>query len=125
VISVRMLDDRIAVVETHVNDAVECIAHLESLASANQTAALDLSRLEDSMQSVRSEVSELSNLVGREFTSFQHSLESNAASIEAARTAVAQTDDLVERVVEALESVQSAVLDSSGQSALLSSELHQ
>jgi hypothetical protein len=32
--------------------------------------------------------------------------------LESARTAMSETDDLVERVVEALESLQSAVLDS-------------
>jgi len=39
------------------------------------------------------------------------SVKAQAASIDAARTAMSQTDDLVERVVEALESLQTAVLD--------------
>ncbi|MGA3098181.1 MAG: hypothetical protein ABSF25_17135, partial [Bryobacteraceae bacterium] len=39
------------------------------------------------------------------------------AAVQSARTAMAQTDDLVERVVEALESLQSAVLEQSEEHA--------
>ncbi|HTS62110.1 MAG TPA: protein kinase [Candidatus Acidoferrales bacterium] len=41
-------------------------------------------------------------------------LMSQSAAIETAQSAIAQTEDLVERVVEALESLQTAVLDSDG-----------
>lgn len=41
----------------------------------------------------------------------EHTLKVQAAAIESARTAMAQTDDLVERVVEALEALQASVLD--------------
>lgn len=41
----------------------------------------------------------------------EHQLAEHAAVLASSRTAVAQTDDLVERVVEALESLQSTVLD--------------
>jgi len=40
----------------------------------------------------------------------EHQLDQHAATLASSRTAVAQTDDLVERVVEALESLQSSVL---------------
>ena len=42
---------------------------------------------------------------------FEKGLKSQAAAILSARTAMAQTDDLVERVVEALESLQSTMLE--------------
>jgi eukaryotic-like serine/threonine-protein kinase len=42
---------------------------------------------------------------------FEQSLQGHVKSIDSVRTAVAQTDDLVERVVEALESLQTIVLD--------------
>ena len=41
----------------------------------------------------------------------EQSLKGQGASIESARTAMSQTDDLVERVVEALESLQTAMQD--------------
>jgi hypothetical protein len=42
---------------------------------------------------------------------FEQSIEGHRKSVDSIRTAVAQTDDLVERVVEALESLQTIVLD--------------
>ncbi len=42
---------------------------------------------------------------------FEKSLKSQGIAIESARTAMAQTDDLVERVVEALELMQSSMID--------------
>ncbi len=48
--------------------------------------------------------------MAEDFLAFEHGLKSQAAAIESARTAMAQTDNLVERVVEALESLQSAGL---------------
>jgi uncharacterized coiled-coil protein SlyX len=44
-------------------------------------------------------------------------LEEYAAALESSRAAGAQTDDLVERVVEAIESLQATALDPSGSSA--------
>ena len=41
----------------------------------------------------------------------EHNRKAQCASIESARTAMSQTDDLVERVVEALESLQTAMQD--------------
>jgi hypothetical protein len=49
--------------------------------------------------------------VSEDFLAFEQNLKSQAAAIESTRTAMAQTDDLVERVVEALESLQSFVLE--------------
>jgi hypothetical protein len=41
----------------------------------------------------------------------EKTLKSQAVAIESSRTAMAQTDDLVERVVEALELMQSSMID--------------
>ena len=46
---------------------------------------------------------------------FESSLKTQVRSIDSARTAMAQTDDLLERVVEALESLQSTVLEQQGE----------
>jgi hypothetical protein len=42
---------------------------------------------------------------------FEQTLKGQAAAIDSARTAMAQTDDLVERVVEALELLQTTVIE--------------
>ena len=54
-----------------------------------------------------------------DLSGIEQSLAQHAASIDSARTAMAQTDDLVERVVEALELLQSSVLDQHGDRAAL------
>ena len=43
----------------------------------------------------------------------EQSLKVQSAAIESSRTAMSQTDDLVERVVEVLESLQTTVLEQS------------
>ena len=78
----------------------------------------DTSHLETAMDQVRRQVTDLHDLVAEDFQNFEKTLQTQAASIESARTAMAQTDDLVERVVEALESLQSTVLENSEERAL-------
>jgi len=51
-----------------------------------------------------------------ELAGAQESMKSQLASIEGARTAIAQMDDVVDRVVEALEALQNVVLDPAGTS---------
>jgi hypothetical protein len=57
--------------------------------------------------------------VAGDFSDFEKGLKSQAAAIQSARTAMGQTDDLVERVVEALESLQSAMLEPREERAVL------
>ena len=68
-------------------------------------------RLEQGLEAVRKHVATLHDSVAEDFLDFEQGLKSQEAAIQSARTAMAQTDDLVERVVEALESLQSAVLE--------------
>jgi chromosome segregation ATPase len=68
-------------------------------------------RVEMSVEHLRSHVGELQTSVATDLLEVETNLKSNSAAIESARAAAAQTDDLVERVVEALESLQSAILD--------------
>ncbi len=49
--------------------------------------------------------------VAADFQDFESGLKRHEAAIQSARTALSQSDDVVERVVEALESIQSAMLD--------------
>ncbi len=73
-----------------------------------------LERLEGTLAAVRQDAGALRESVSEDLSMFDKSLKSQTAVIESARTAMAQTDDLVERVVEALESLQSVVLDHAG-----------
>ena len=55
--------------------------------------------------------SQFENNMAADLVDLEQSIKAQSASIESARTAMSQTDDLVERVVEALESLQTAILD--------------
>ena len=68
-------------------------------------------RLEQGLDAARKHIATLHDNVAGDFLDFEQGLKSQAAAIQSARTAMAQTDDLVDRVVEALESLQSAVLE--------------
>jgi hypothetical protein len=70
-----------------------------------------IARLEEDLDATRQRIATLHESVAEDFLAFEQGLKSQATAIESARTAMAQTDDLVERVVEALESLQSAVLE--------------
>ena len=52
----------------------------------------------------------LRDSVTRDIRNFERGLKAQNAAIESARTAMGQTDDLVERVVEALDSLQSMLV---------------
>jgi hypothetical protein len=70
-----------------------------------------LSRIEQGLEDVRQRTAQTEEKVSAELDKVQQTLAQHASGIESARAATAQTDDLVERVVEALESLQTAVLD--------------
>jgi uncharacterized coiled-coil protein SlyX len=68
-------------------------------------------RLEQGLNAARKHIATLHDSVAEDFLDFEQGLKSQSDAIQSARTAMAQTDDLVERVVEALESLQSAILE--------------
>lgn len=106
---VDALSDRMALLE-------EKFASFENRGAAGEAARVEA--VEGSLEAMRNQITELHNLVAEDMLGFEQSLKSQAAAIESARTAMAQTDDLVERVVEALESLQSTVLDRSEDRAM-------
>jgi hypothetical protein len=61
----------------------------------------------------------LEDAVAADLSGMEQTLATHGAAIDSARTAMAQTDDLVERVVEALELLQSSVLDQREERAVL------
>ena len=58
-------------------------------------------------------IADLHKLVAEDVQNIENTTKQQAGSIDSLRTAMSQTDDLVERVVEALESLQSTILEQS------------
>ena len=83
----------------------------ERLGGDRESGGGRMARLEQDLEATRKRIATLHESVAEDFLAFEQGLKSQAAAIESARTAMGQTDDLVERVVEALESLQSAVLE--------------
>ncbi len=75
--------------------------------------------IEETLQDLRNRSVALQENLAADLNGIEQSLATHAAAIDSARTAMAQTDDLVERVVEALELLQSSVLDQHEERAAL------
>jgi len=103
------ITSRLGQMEQRLEEALQRIERLEQV----EPAVPDNTQLEQAVEGIRRQVTELRDLVAEDFVNFEKSLQTQATAIDAARTAMAQTDDLVERVVEALESLQSTVLENS------------
>jgi hypothetical protein len=67
-------------------------------------------RLEQNLDQLDTDSAALRDSVTRDIRNFERALKAQGSAIESARTAMGQTDDLVERVVEALDSLQSMFL---------------
>jgi eukaryotic-like serine/threonine-protein kinase len=71
------------------------------------TSALErLEKFEESLEVWDRDAAALRDSVTRDIRGFERTLKSQSAALESVRTAMGQTDDLVERVVEALDSLQ-------------------
>jgi hypothetical protein len=71
-----------------------------------------LKKMEQSVDGVRRHVNTLHESVAEDFKAFEENLASQTNAIQSTKTAMSQTDDLVERVVEALEVLQTSSLNS-------------
>jgi hypothetical protein len=71
------------------------------------TAVERLQKLEENLEAFDVDAAALRDSVTRDIRNFERALKQQSAAIESAKTAMGQTDDLVERVVEALDSLQS------------------
>jgi len=122
----QALHERIAQLE---RTAAESIARAEKAASeritlleqADARGADRMERVEHAMENIRRDAAALRDSVAEDLAVLDKTLKSQNTAIESARTAMAQTDDLVERVVEALESLQSAVLEHAEERAVAAS----
>jgi len=68
-------------------------------------------QLERTVEEMRRHASQFEHNMAADLVDIEQNLKVQMSAIESARTAMAQTDDLVERVVEALESLQTTVLE--------------
>jgi len=73
-----------------------------------------MEQLERTVEAMRRHASGLEYRVAADLVDIEQSLKVQSAAIESSRTAMSQTDDLVERVVEVLESLQTSVLEQAG-----------
>ncbi len=86
----ELLNDKVARIDLTVGKAVE-----------------RLQKLEDQLEAFDTDCAALRDSITRDIRNFERALKAQSNAIESARTAMGQTDDLVERVVEALDSLQS------------------
>jgi hypothetical protein len=70
-----------------------------------------IATLERMVEEMRRKSTQFEHNIAADLVDIEHGLKVQSAAIESARTAMSQTDDLVERVVETLESLQTSVLD--------------
>jgi chromosome segregation ATPase len=102
------LDLRVATVEDREAVSPERIGGIEVLL---QTATERTSRAEQTTEAVRNQAAAFAETAAAQLHALEQTVRAQADALESARTALAQTDDLVERVVEALDSLQSIVLE--------------
>lgn len=79
-----------------------------------ETLNVRIAQIERGVEDLRKHTTQFEQNMAADLVDIEQHVKAQSVSIESARTAIAQTDDLVERVVEALESLQTAVLDEGG-----------
>jgi len=80
---------------------------------------LRIADVEGTLQDLSNRSAALQENLAADLNAIEQNLAQHATAIDSARTSMAQTDDLVERVVEALELLQSSVLDQHEERAAL------
>jgi hypothetical protein len=72
-----------------------------------------IGQIERAVEEIRRHLAHFEHSVAADLVDIERGIKTQAAAIDSSRTAMSQTDDLVERVVEALESLETRVLDKS------------
>ncbi len=70
-----------------------------------------IAQIERAVEELRRHVAHFEHSVAADLVDIERSIKAQATAIDSSRTAMSQTDDLVERVVEALESLETTVRD--------------
>jgi chromosome segregation ATPase len=126
-------EEAVARIEHTASDALDTLrgqlsaVEAQSGAAPERAAAADpsleavqerIDTIEQAVDGVRQHVTSLHENVAEDFRAFEENLAAHSNAIQSARSAMSQTDDLVERVVEALESLQSSALQASEHQAV-------
>lgn len=115
----QLIEKRLASRLEHCEEGIAAVnSHLEHLEMLQQATAERADRLEHAIEAARQEADVRQDALHQELSGVDRSVKAQSAAIESLRTAMSQTDDLVERVVEALESLQAVVLEHSDEKAL-------
>ena len=119
---VAALETKLAAVQEHAGRLDHSVEALEGLATARFVPGLEaagerVGKLERETETLRTNFAKFEKDVALDLHGLETTIGAQEAAVQSARTAMAQTDDLVERVVEALESLQSAVLEQSEEHA--------
>jgi hypothetical protein len=106
----RLAGDLRSEMQEHIDHLSRRIAYVEQGGVGTTVAPEEISRVEAGLDRVRRDLRELHENMAADFHEFELNLKAQANAIESARTAMAQTDELVERVVEALDTLQSQIM---------------
>lgn len=112
-IAARIASELRAEAQESIDHLSRRIAYVEQGGVGPAAAPEELARLESGLDTVRRQLHELHTNMAADFHEFELNLKAQSSAIDSARTAMAQTDDLVERVVEALDSLQASLLEQS------------
>jgi chromosome segregation ATPase len=104
-------------IEQAIDELADRIARLDLVVGS---AVERLQKLEENLDAFDTDAAALRDSVTRDIRNFERALKAQGTAIESARTAMGQTDDLVERVVEALDSLQSMFVTTSDERSLAS-----
>ncbi len=94
----------LARIQASVNAAMERIGQLEQAVSKSSE---QLQVVDEGVTATRKRLNDLHSAVADDFINFEEKLKEHSSAIDSARTAIGQTENLVERVVDTLEAVQS------------------
>jgi hypothetical protein len=100
-----------------IDELADRIARLDMVLGS---AVERLQKLEENLDAFDTDAAALRDSVTRDVRNFERALKAQNIAIESARTAMGQTDDLVERVVEAIDSLQSMFVNTSEERSLAS-----
>ena len=109
--SLQVVSEVLNAVQTHLADTDAQFTTLEQRAT----------RAEQTLEAARNEIGAVQSVLAGEIETMSETLKAHSVALEAARYGMARTDDLVERVVEALEALQGIVFEQSEERVAMAS----
>ena len=88
----------------------EIASHGQGGGEGFEALSARIGQIERSVEEIRRHMAHFEHSVAADLVDIERGIKAQATAIDSSRTAMSQTDDLVERVVEALESLETTVL---------------